>query len=130
MSDVHDAEGAPEMEDLVGTEDPSFRHVLACVFGIQDHESRAYLALLDEPGSTVAELADSLDRDRSNVNRSLTTLLEKGLAERERRLLDPGGYVYQYTATPLPEAKAMLHEALDEWVETVHDAIAGFGDEG
>lgn len=120
----------PDMEDLVQTEDPSFQHVLACVFGIQDHESRTYLVLRENPGSTVAELAEKLDRDRSNVNRSLTTLLEKGLAERRRRLLDPGGYVYQYTATPLPEAKEMLHDALDEWVEMVHGRIETFGDEG
>jgi predicted transcriptional regulator len=118
---------SPEMSDLLETSDPSFQHVLACVFGIQDHESRTYLVLLQNPGSTVAELAEALERDRSNVNRSLTTLLEKGLAERERRLLDPGGYVYQYTATPLPEAKDLLHEALDEWAETVHAAIDGFG---
>ncbi|MFB6127792.1 MAG: helix-turn-helix domain-containing protein [Halolamina sp.] len=120
---------APDMEELVGTENPSFQHVLACVFGIQDHESRTYLVLLNNPASTVEELADELDRDRSNVNRSLTTLLEKGLAERQRRLLDPGGYVYQYTATPLPEAKSMLHDALDQWVEQVHDAIDGFGED-
>jgi predicted transcriptional regulator len=117
----------PKMSDLLETSDPSFQQVLACVFGIQDHESRTYLVLLQNPGSTVAELAATLDRDRSNVNRSLTTLLEKGLAERERRLLDPGGYVYQYTATPLPEAKDLLHGALDAWVETVHAAIDDFG---
>ena len=120
----------PDMEELVDTEDPSFQHVMACVFGIQEHESRTYLRLLENPGSTVEELADVLDRDRSNVNRSLTTLLEKGLAERERRLLDPGGYVYQYTATPLDEAKRMLHVALDGWVEAVHEHIDGFGDAG
>jgi len=118
---------SPDMADLLETDDPSFQQVLSCVFGIQEHESRTYLALLDNPGSTVAELAETLDRDRSNVNRSLTTLLEKGLVDRQRRLLDPGGYVYQYTATDLPEAKASLHEALDEWVERVHHAIDEFG---
>ena len=114
---------APSIEDLVGDVDPSFQHVLSCVFGVQDHESRTYLVLLDNPGSTVAELAERLDRDRSNVNRSLTALLDKGLATRQRRLLDPGGYVYQYTATSLPEAKELMHEALDEWVEAVHERI-------
>lgn len=116
----------PTVEDIVGDPEPSFQHVLACVFGVRDHESRAYLALLDNPGSTVAELAEVLGRDRSNVNRSLATLLDKGLATRERRLLDPGGYVYQYTATPLPEAKELLHESLDEWVKRVHEVIAEF----
>lgn len=119
----------PAIADLLETEHPDFRQVLSCVFGVQDHESRTYLALLDRPDSTVAELAEDLDRDRSNVNRSLTTLLDKGLVERRRRLLDPGGYVYEYTAVPLPEAKEMLHEALDEWVETVHGRIDAFGTE-
>ncbi|MFB6177343.1 MAG: helix-turn-helix domain-containing protein, partial [Halobaculum sp.] len=58
---------SPAMEDLVQTEDPSFEHVMACVFGIQEHESRTYLVLLDNPGSTVEELAGELSRDRSNV---------------------------------------------------------------
>jgi predicted transcriptional regulator len=116
----------PEIEDLVGDVSPSFDHVLSCVFGVRDHESRTYLTLLDHPGSTVAELAETLDRDRSNVNRSLSTLREKGLVERRRRLLDSGGYVYQYTAIPVPEAKERLHGALDEWVEGVHAAIDAF----
>jgi predicted transcriptional regulator len=119
---------APGMGDLLENGDPSFQQILTCVFGVQQHESRTYLVLLDHPGSTVAELAETLERDRSNVNRSLTTLLEKGLVERERRLLDPGGYVYQYTATPLPEAKAMLHGALDDWVAVVHERIDEFGE--
>ncbi|GAB7009794.1 helix-turn-helix domain-containing protein [Halorubrum trueperi] len=120
----------PEIEDLVGDVSPSFEHVLSCVFGVQDHESRTYLTLLDHPGSTVAELAEALDRDRSNVNRSLSTLRDKGLVERRRRLLDSGGYVYQYTAIPVSEAKARLHDALDEWVDGVHAAIDEFDPNG
>ncbi len=116
----------PDIEDLVGDVSPPFDHVLSCVFGIQDHESRTYLALVDHPGCTVSELATVLDRDRSNVNRSLSTLREKGLVERRRRLLDSGGYVYQYTAIPIPDAKAKLHAALDDWVEGVHTAIDEF----
>jgi predicted transcriptional regulator len=119
---------SPEIEDLVGDTDPDFAHILSCVFGIRDHESRTYLELRDHPGSTVEELASMLDRDRSNVNRSLSTLQEKGLIDRERRLLDSGGYVYQYTAVDLPEAKQLLHDALDEWVASVHAAIDEFGE--
>lgn len=118
--------GEPERGARLLHEDPDLREVMACVFDIQDHEMRTYLALLDNPGSTVAELAEVLDRDRSNVNRSLTTLLEMGLVDRERRLLDPGGFVYQYTATPLPEAKELMHDAFETWTERVHDHIDRF----
>jgi predicted transcriptional regulator len=123
-----DTDPSPQrFRNLMLDEEPSFADVMTCVFGIQRHESRTYLELLDQPGSTVAELADVLDRDRSNVNRSLSTLLDKGLATRGRRLLDGGGHVYQYTATPLPEAKELMHDTLDEWAAYVHTRIDDFG---
>ena len=123
------ADPSPQrFRDLMLDAEPSFEDVMACVFGVQRHECRTYLELLDQPGSTVAELANVLDRDRSNVNRSLSTLLDKGLATRGRRLLDGGGHVYQYTATPLPEAKELMHDTLDEWAAYVHTRIDEFGE--
>jgi predicted transcriptional regulator len=113
--------------ELMLDEEPDFRDVLTCVFGIQRHEARTYQVLLGNPGSTVEELADELDRDRSNVNRSLSTLREKGLADRERRLLDGGGHVYQYNPTPLSDARELMHETLDAWAEYVHQRIDEFG---
>jgi len=125
-----EADPSPQrFRELMLDEQPGFEEVLACVFGIQEHEVRTYLTLLDHPESTVAELAKQLDRDRSNVNRSLSTLREKGLAERDRRLLDGGGHVYQYAATPLPEARELMHETLDEWTAYVHERIDEFGDD-
>lgn len=115
--------------DLMLDSEPGLEEVMVCVFGIQRHETRTYQVLCDQPGCTVAELAEQLERDRSNVNRSLSTLREKDLAERGRRLLDGGGHVYQYTATPLPEAKALMHETLDEWTAYVHSRIDEFDDE-
>ncbi|QIO21279.1 helix-turn-helix domain-containing protein [Haloarcula sp. JP-L23] len=112
--------------ELMVDDEPPLDEVMACVFGVQRHEVRTYRTLLDTPGSTVEELAAELDRDRSNVNRSLSTLREKGLAKRERRLLDGGGHVYQYTATPLDEARELMHETLDQWTAAVHDRIDEF----
>jgi predicted transcriptional regulator len=118
-----------QFRELMATDDPDLSEVMACVFGIQSHEVRTYQTLLDRPGSTVEELAAELDRDRSNVNRSLSTLRDKGLAKRERRLLDGGGHVYQYTATPLSEARELMHETLDQWAEAVHESIDEFDGE-
>ena len=124
-----EADPSPQrFRDLMLDAEPGFEEVMVCVFDIQRHETRTYRTLLDQPGSTVEELAESLERDRSNVNRSLSTLREKGLAERGRRLLDGGGHVYQYTATPLPEATRLMHETLDEWTAYVHSRIDEFGD--
>ena len=124
-----DANPNPQrFRDLMLDEEPDFEEVLGCVFSIQAHESRTYLELLEMPGSTVAELAEKLDRDRSNVNRSLLTLRRKGLATRDRRLIDDGGHVYQYTATPLLDGKELMHETLDEWTTYVHTRVDEFGE--
>ena len=113
-------------QNLMLDSEPGFEEVLRCVFGIQQHEARLYLELLEAPDSTVAELAEQVDRDRSNVNRGLTTLLEKDLVSRRRRLLDSGGHVYQYRATPPEEARELMHETLEEWVAYVHERIDEF----
>lgn len=112
--------------ELMLDEEPGFEDVLACVFGIQEHEARTYVVLRENPESTVVDLADELGRDRSNVNRSLATLREKDLARRRRRLLDSGGHVYRYTATPVDEARELMHETLDEWTAYVHERIDEF----
>lgn len=124
-----DIDPSPQhFRELMLGEEPELEEVMTCVFNIQRHEARTYEALLDQPNSTVEELADQLERDRSNVNRSLSTLREKELATRERRLLDGGGHIYQYAPTPLPEARELMHETLDAWTEYVHQRIDEFGD--
>jgi predicted transcriptional regulator len=106
---------------------PDLETVLQAVFGLKTSESRAYLGLLRVPDSSAAEVARELGRDRSNVNRSLRTLRERGLAERRRVLLEDGGHVYRYTPTPLPEAREQMHATLAEWSEAAHDRIDEFG---
>ncbi len=124
-----EADPSPQkFRELMLGEEPELEDVMACVFNIQRHEARTYEALLAHPHSTVEELAGELDRDRSNVNRSLSTLRDKELATRERRLLDGGGHIYQYAATPLPEARELMHETLDAWTAYVHDRIDEFGE--
>ncbi|GKZ15615.1 hypothetical protein HAL_34960 [Haladaptatus sp. T7] len=113
---------------LMLADEPGFEDVLTCVFSIQPHESRTYLALLERPNSTTEELARTTGRDRSNVSRSLATLREKGLASRRRHLLDGGGHVYRHEPTPLSEAKALMHRTLDEWCAYVHGRIDEFGE--
>lgn len=125
-----EADPSPEgFRELMIGQEPDLTEVLVCVFGIQEHEAKTYETLLAFPGSTVEELAGELGKDRSNVNRSLSTLLEKGLASRERRLLDGGGHVYQYSPTPLEETRELMHETLDAWTAFVHQQIDEFGDD-
>lgn len=119
----------PEFRDLMLAENPGFDEVMRCVFGIQEREVETYLALLGcETEVSAAVLAEDVDRDRSNVSRSLAALREKGVVRRHRRLLGGGGHVYCYTAEPLPDVKTRMHEALDAWTDSVHERIDDFGE--
>lgn len=106
---------------------PDLETVLRTVFGLRPSERDAYLGLLRVPDSSASEVAEELGRDRSNVNRSLRTLRERGLAERRRVLLEDGGHVYRYTASPLSEARDRMHATLTEWAEVAHERIEEFG---
>jgi predicted transcriptional regulator len=114
-------------DPLLSVDDLTVPEVLSQLFDLSESDLQTYLALLEAPQSTTGELTEVLPRDRSNVNRSMLELREKGLASREVRLLERGGYVYQYTATSLSEARAMMHEQLDAWTTTAHDRIDEFG---
>lgn len=111
-----------ESDDVPVTE-PSREEVFQTVFGLGPQAVRTYDAVVAGPGSTTRELAAVLDRDRSNVNRSLNRLRETGLATRERRILDDGGHVYQYYAGADVSPDGRIVEAVDEWCSAALDAV-------
>lgn len=115
-----------DLEALMLADEIDFARVLECVFDLHPPEIDAYLALTTLPGSTARELGVTLDRDRSTVARSLHVLLEHELADRERRIVDGGGHVYQYYAAPIEETKRRMRDAVDAWVEEVYGHIDDF----
>lgn len=98
--------------------------VLRTVFDLGCHDIRTYDAVIEAPGSTTRELAEHLDRDRSNVNRSLNRLRDVGLMMRNRRLLDEGGHVYQYSAVSAESSEDLISRAIDRWRSVALDAMA------
>lgn len=119
--------GPDAASETLSVDDPELETVLRAVFDLKRSESSAYLGLLRVPDSSAAEVARELGRDRSNVNRSLRTLRERGLADRRRVLLEEGGHVYRYSPTPLPVVRERMHEALTEWTDGARDCIDDFG---
>ena len=104
--------------------EPSRNDVFRTVFGLGAADVRTHDAVAEVPGSTTRELADHLDRDRSNVNRSLNRLREAGLVTRVRRLLDSGGHVYQYSLVSDRTAEDVVARAVDRWQSAAIDVVA------
>lgn len=122
MTDAAPEEGA-DLEALMVADEVDFATVMECVFDLHPPEIDAYLTLASLPGSTAQELAETLDRDRSTVARSLHTLLDMELVERERRIVDGGGHVYQYYAAPIEHTQQRMRMAVNAWVEEVYAHI-------
>lgn len=95
---------------------PSMATVLETVLGLRSQELAVYDAVTAEPGASTKALASTLDRDRSNVNRSLTKLESAGLVTRHRRILDSGGYYYANYAAPSDVFDDIVSQALEQWV--------------
>jgi len=94
---------------------PSVATVLETVLDLRSQELAVYDAITDDPGVATKALAETLDRDRSNVNRSLTKLETAGLVTRHRRILDTGGYYYANYAAPSDVVDEIVSTALDQW---------------
>lgn len=92
---------------------------LATVCGVHTAEFRVYLTVLDHPSSTIADIADILDRDQSTIGKQVKPLREQGLVERYPRTVDNGGVKYLYEAQSLPETKQWIQHELDTWTDAI-----------
>ncbi len=114
------------VEELMMASAPNFNDVMRCVFKIKDYEIEVYFYLLDHPGSTIAEVSEFLEKDRSSIQRSLQTLMDKGMINRKFRVLGVGGFAYIYTATPLEETKKIMGRELEVWYNMMNKLVMKF----
>ena len=68
----------------------------------------------------------SLKKDRSTVYRALQRLVTSGLAFRDTKTIERGGYYHVYTAVPPAQLKERLRRCADDWFENMRGAIDDF----
>ncbi|SNQ59461.1 helix-turn-helix domain-containing protein [Candidatus Methanoperedens nitratireducens] len=122
---MHEA-GFQTVEELMMASEPKFNGVMRCVFKIKDYEIEVYFYLLDHAGSTIMEISDFLNKDRSSIQRSLQTLMDKGMINRKFRVLGVGGFAYIYIATPIDETKKIMERELQVWYNMMSKLVMKF----
>ena len=115
----------PTAESTAGPaiKSPSIQTVCETVLGLRSQELAVYDAISTDPGAATKTLAETLGRDRSNVNRSLTKLESAGLVTRHRRILDSGGYYYANYAAPGDVVEEVVSAALDRWLSDARSTV-------
>jgi predicted transcriptional regulator len=102
------------------------RDIVKCVYGLSDFELLIYRKLVKQGPQKADDLAPSLKKDRSTVYRALQRLVSSGLAFRETKNIDRGGYYHVYMAVPPNQLKDKLHQCADDWFENMKGAINEF----
>lgn len=102
------------------------RDIVKCMFKLTDFELAIYKKLVKQGPLKADDLAPVLKRDRSTVYRALQKLVASGLAFRETKTIDRGGYFHIYTAVSPEQLKQKLHKCADDWFENMSGAIDDF----
>ena len=107
-------------------ESPSLDEAVRTVFGLSDRDLATLTAVQADPGITTREIAETIDRDRSNVTRSLAVLREVGLVTRRRRIIEEGGFFYEHYAESAEAAEQILTDAVEQWARDAVDRVSEF----
>jgi predicted transcriptional regulator len=116
-------EPSSRRDDAGEAEDPSLDDLLRTVFGMSSTELEICLCVMEGGDVTVRELAEQVGYDRSVVTRHLNHLVEMGVVERRRQLLERGGHVYAYTPVEPETVRQRLGWGFIDWTRTAAGLI-------
>jgi len=106
--------------------DASCRDIVKCLYRLSDFELAIYKKLVKQGPLRADDLAPVVKRDRSTVYRALQKLVASGLAFRDTKSIERGGYYHLYAAVSPDALKAKLHKCADDWFENMNSAIDDF----
>ncbi|MGM5488797.1 MAG: helix-turn-helix domain-containing protein [Nanobdellota archaeon] len=94
--------------------------VIRCSLGLTKAECRLLNYLLGEPEPlTTAEIAKNLDIDRTTVQKSIKTLVDKNVVKRLQENLDKGGYIFRYVIHDKEVIRTRIKRTITAWYENV-----------
>jgi predicted transcriptional regulator len=105
----------PEIEDLLET-----------LYNLTSQEAEILTFICGED-RTVEDLCEELDRERSTVQRYVSSLRKAGLVSRRSVTTEEGkGRYFVYTVKDKATLKQKIRERLDDWAETKRQRLEEF----
>ncbi len=101
--------------------------LLECFHGLKELDKECFQALVeaDEP-TTVDELADVVDRERSTAYRAVQRLLQTGFIEKEQVNYEQGGYYHVYSPNDPAQITDDMQRMLNDWYAKMGQLIQEF----
>lgn len=105
---------------------PEIEELLGVLYNLTSQEAEI-LALICGEDRTVEDLCEELDRERSTVQRYVSSLRKADLVSRRSVTTDEGkGRYYIYTVRDKETLKEKVRDRLDEWVEAKRQRLEDF----
>ena len=104
----------------------SCRDIVKCLYRLTDFELVIYKKLVKQGPQRADDLSPALKKDRSTVYRALQKLVASGLAFRDTKSIERGGYYYVYSAVSPAQLRTKLHSCADDWFKNMNEAIEDF----
>ncbi len=104
----------------------SCKDIVKCLYRLSDFELAIYKRLVKSGPLKADDLVPTLKRDRSTVYRALQKLVSSGMAFRETKTIDRGGYYHVYSGISPAELKKRLHKCADDWFRNMNSGIEDF----
>ncbi|MEA1992827.1 MAG: helix-turn-helix domain-containing protein [Euryarchaeota archaeon] len=96
--------------------------LIFCLLGLNGLEGKVFLFLFKNPSSKVTEIAESVHRHRSSIQKTVSQLIDKGLITRKSVNLRRG-YQYVYHPIPKKEIKKSLMRDVERWSQLIKERI-------
>jgi predicted transcriptional regulator len=103
--------------------------LLSCLYNLKPIDLQIFLQVAKNQWSTLDQIADAVQRDRSSTHRCLAKLQSAGLIHKRSRGLKGGGYFHLYSIVDLEKIKEDARQRVKEITNSLEVLIEKFESE-
>jgi predicted transcriptional regulator len=100
--------------------------LLSCLYNLKPTDLEVLLEVAKKENSTLDQIAQTIQRDRSSVHRCLSKLVSANLVTKQSKSLKGGGYYHAYTMVEPSKIKKHARERVKEITESLEMLIDSF----
>ena len=100
--------------------------LLSCLYNLKPIDIEIFLKVAENPWSTLDQIAESVNRDRSSTHRVLAKLQSAGLVHKQSQGLKKGGYYHVYAPVELVKIKQNAKQRVKEITDSLQTSVKNF----
>ncbi len=100
--------------------------LLSCLYNLKPIDLQVFLKVAKNPNSTLDQIAELVQRDRSSTHRILAKLISADLVQKQTKTIKGGGYYHIYSAQEPERTKEHARHRVKEITESLESLIENF----